>query len=99
MPGGDGQGPWWAGGNWMCGRGFGRGYGRGMGRGFGMGFGRGGYWAAQGYGYTPYQQNTPYTPSAPSKEEEKTELKEYVAELEAELEEVKRRLSEIEGKR
>ena len=39
MPGGDGTGPWWAGGRWGCRRGFGPGFGRGFGRGFGPGFG------------------------------------------------------------
>ena len=101
MPGGDGTGPGWAGGNWMCrrgfgrgfGRGYGRGFGRGMGRGFGMGFGRGGYAMQQG----PYQQYTPYAPPAPTKEEEKNELKEYVMELETELKEAKRRILELGG--
>ncbi len=92
MPWGDGTGPWWAGGNWMCGRGF---WGRGFGRGFGRGMGRGRYWAMQNY--APYQQYTPYTPPAPTKDEEKAELKEYVMELEAELKEAKRRILELEG--
>ncbi len=102
MPWGDGTGPWWAGGNWMCrrgfgGRGFGRGFGRGMGRGFGMGFGRGGYAMQQGPYQQYNQQYTPYAPSAPTKEEEKAEIKEYVMELEAELKEAKKRISELEG--
>jgi len=38
MPGGDGTGPWWSSGNWICrekrGIGYGREFGRGMGRRF-----------------------------------------------------------------
>ena len=98
MPGGNGTGPWWAGGNWMCRlgfgsgfrRGFGGGYGRGMGRGFGMGFGRGAYSTAQ---------NQYYGQPRVSQEQEKSELKEYVMELEAELKETKKRISELEGKK
>ncbi len=86
MPWGDGTGPWWGRGNWMCRRGFGRGY--------GMGFGRRAYWAA---GYAPYGAYQPYSPPAPTGSEEASQLREYISGLEAELNDAKKRLSELEG--
>ena len=80
MPFGDGTGPWWAGGNWMCRRGWRRG--PGFGRGYGRGFGRGpSFWA------TP--------PAQPTKEEEAAILKEEAAYLEERLKEIKKRIQEL----
>ena len=57
-----------------------------------MGSGRGRYWAA---GYAPYSPNQQYSP--PAGNEETAQLREYVAELEGELQEAKKRLSDLEG--
>ena len=80
MPGGNGTGPWWAYGRWNCRRGFGRGWGLGRGSGFG-----------RGYMAVPFNQ-------APqiSKESEISELKYYANELKSELEEVKKRILDLE---
>ena len=107
MPFGDSTGP--AG---MCprtGRGFGycSGYdhpgyvvGRGMGRGIGRGFGRGFGWRAgfgpgfAPYGFYDYSQPYSYTP-----EQEKEYLKNQVSAMERTIESLKKRMSEIEGKK
>jgi len=87
MPWGDGTGPWWGGGNWRC---WGRGFGSGGGRGFGRGFGR----------RMTYASGFPSAQSAtlpqPSKEQELQELKSYSEGLRIELEEIKKRIAELE---
>lgn len=55
-----------------------------------MGFGRRAYWAE---GYAPQQ----YPPSAPSGSGETAQLREYISGLEEELNDAKKRLSELEG--
>ena len=87
MPGGDGQGPWWGQGRWNCWRGYGRGF--GMGRGFGRGYGMRNGFFGLGYRTEPPQ----YT-----KEQEISEFKSYANELKAELDEIKRRMSELSRK-
>jgi hypothetical protein len=69
-----------------------------------MGFGRRGYWAAANY--APYAPNQEYAPSyappvpaAPARDEEVAALKEYVAGLEGELKEAKKRLLQLEAKK
>jgi hypothetical protein len=89
MPWGDGTGPWGAQGRWNCWRG--RRFGRGAGRGYGRFFG--------GPAYTAFQQPPAYAAARQhTKEEEVAELKTYAAELKAELNNIERRLKELEGK-
>jgi len=82
MPGGDGNGPRWAQGGWNCRRGFGRGL--GFGRMYGSGFGR---------GYLAFGQ---FQNKETSSEEEANELRSYSKELAAELEDVKKRIAQLE---
>jgi len=91
MPWGDGTGPWWGGGNWRCWRrSFGSTFGPGRGRGFGRGFG----WRMA------YASGFPSTPSSvlpqPSREQELQDLKSYSEELRVELEEINKRIAELE---
>ena len=103
MPGGDGTGP--VGRGPMTGRGLGLcagysspgystpGYGRGWGRGFGRrywGRGRGFWWRGD---YTEPHYRNIY--SKPSKEEEKTYLKEMVNSLEEEIKDIRNRIQEL----
>lgn len=113
MPGGDGTGP--AGMGPMTGRAAGycagystpgaanpvpgRGYGFGFGRGLGFGFrgGRGRRWAAPYAGYgVPYVP--PYGP-APTRQQEMEALQSQAKYLEGVLEEIKKRIAEIEAKK
>ncbi|GEM_PF-347831 len=111
MPWGDGTGPWWAGGDWICGRGPGWGR-RGFGRGWGRGFGRGPGWGRRGYGWgrgyglgwgfgtdqpVAYQSATNAAPPQPTREEEIQDLKVYADDLKAELDEVRKRLKSLES--
>ncbi|MFA5050349.1 MAG: DUF5320 domain-containing protein [Candidatus Micrarchaeia archaeon] len=84
MPYGDGMGPWWGQGNWVCRRGMGRGFGRGRGFGF--------------YNYQnqfSINQNYPRPAQQYTKEDEIQELKSYAERLESELEEIKVRIREL----
>ncbi len=105
MPGYDGTGP--RGEGPMTGGGFGRctgfarpfygrggGFGRGLARGYGRGFGLGMAWRNGWRGRADY---APYVPPAPSKEEEAVWLKSSIDGLQGELEEMKKRLSELES--
>jgi hypothetical protein len=84
MPGGDGTGPWWGGGNWRCFRGA---------RGFpGAGFGRGFGWRARFW--PQYPENSPQQAQG----DELAQLKAYSEELKAELAEASKRISELEKK-
>lgn len=84
-------------------RGFGQGFGRGRGRGFGRGFGRAN--ARFGFGrrfeairQDVPQQNVRKDPYALTKEQEIADLKAEKQMIEKELEEIKKRLSDIEHK-
>ena len=68
------------------GMGWGMGMGRGMGRGMGMGVGRGMY---------PYQP-TPAQPGQMTREQEKEALQRQLEQLEGQLNEVKKRLEELD---
>jgi hypothetical protein len=74
--------------------------GGGFGRGWGRGFGRG-YWGrGRGYWYNQYPDEPYYRPSyepRPSADEEKQYLKDTIANLEQELDTMKKRLQDIEG--
>jgi hypothetical protein len=83
------------------GRGFGRGGGgRGWGRGFGRGRGRGFGWGPQPWG-TPYGSYAPaYGPAYPPSyrpEDEVTALKDQAGYFEEALQDIKKRLEEIES--
>ena len=111
MPAGDGTGP--AGMGPMTGRaagfcagypapgfrGAGRGFGgRGGGRGFGRGFGRGwGRWAMPYSGYAPYS-SPPASYTAPTREQELEILKSQSEGFQQALEDIQKRISELEGK-
>jgi len=111
MPGGDRTGP--SGMGSITGRGagycagysapgsinavFGRGYGIGFGRGFRGG--RGGRW---GVPYAGYAYGAPYAPSysfAPTSEQETSALRNQAQYLEDTLEEIKKRIKELESKK
>jgi hypothetical protein len=80
------------------GRGFGRGgWGRGWGRGFGRGRGRGFGWRSPGWG--PPGWGAPYGSYAPAyaPEDEATTLKDQAKYFEEALEDIKKRLEEIES--
>jgi hypothetical protein len=89
--------------NPVPGRGFGRG---GGGRGWGRGFGRGRGWG-RGLGWGPPPWGTPYGPYAPGyvpayapsygPEDEVTALKDQAKYFEEALQEVKKRIEEIES--
>ena len=100
MPWGDGTGPWWANGNWVCLRrlGFGRGFGWfGFGR-FGMGrFGRGlGYWRLVALQQLQQAQARALAAPALTKEEQRELLEQEKAEINAEIEALKQELKQIE---
>ena len=76
------------------GMGFGRGRGFGAGWRMGGGRGRGGWWRFGGYG-APYAQAGPYAASDP--EVEKQALANQSKALQAELDWIRKRLSEIES--
>jgi hypothetical protein len=83
------------------GRGLGRGgRGQGWGRGFGRGRGRGFGWGPQPWG-APYGSYAPaYRPSYPPSyrpEDERTALKDQARYFEEALQEIKKRIEEIEG--
>lgn len=85
MPYGDGTGPWRAQGKWRCRRpGFGRGYEVGFGPGYGRGFGRG---MGRAYAYAVQEPQ--------ARESDISGLEAYAKDLEAELNEVKKRLRDI----
>ena len=113
MPGGDGTGPGGMGPMTGRGAGYcagysvpgftNRGYGFGFGRGMGFGFrgGRGGRWGAPyaGYGYG-VPQPTPYAAPygvAPTPQQEMDVLKGQAKNLEGALEEINKRLAELEA--
>ena len=80
---------------------FGRGYGMGFGRGPGVGFrgGRGGRW---GVPYAGYAYGAPYAPSysfAPTPEQETSALRNQAQYFEDTLEEIKKRIKELESKK
>jgi hypothetical protein len=89
--------------NPVPGRGFGRG---GWGRGWGRGFGGGRGWG-RGFGWGPYSFGAPYGPHAPAyvpayapsygPEDEVTALKDQAKYFEEALQEVKKRIEEIES--
>jgi hypothetical protein len=89
--------------NPVPGRGFGRG---GWGRGWGRGFGRGRGWG-RGFGWGSYPAGAPYGPYAPAyvpayapsygPEDEVTALKDQAKYFEEALQEVKKRIDEIES--
>jgi hypothetical protein len=89
--------------NPVPGRGFGRG---GWGRGWGRGFGGGRGWG-RGFGWGPYSFGAPYGPYAPAyvpayapsygPEDEVTALKDQAKYFEEALQEVKKRIEEIES--
>jgi hypothetical protein len=84
MPGGDGTGPFGAGGRWNCRRGFG--IGLGFGRRYGRGYGRG----------YPASVQTRFQTAGASGGDEAGELRAYADELSAELDGVKKRIAELE---
>jgi len=106
MPGGNGTGP--SGMGSMTGRGAGYCAGYSIpgsanptfGRGMGLGFrgGRGGRWArpygGYAYNYSPYVPG--YNP-APSREQEMSALQSQVQNLKGALEQIQKRISELEG--
>lgn len=74
------------------GRGYGRGWGRGLGRGWGRGFGRRAAPCANAAAYVPPAY------SAPTREEELGALKEQQQYLDNALQDVKKRIDEVEAK-
>jgi len=112
MPGGDRTGPMGRGP--MSGRGLGLcsgsptpgyatpGYGQGFGRGWGRGFGRGFWGRGRGFRWREYR-NPDYWPRyseypAISKDAEKSYLEEVLKNLELEIEDIKKRISDITTK-
>ena len=78
--------------------GFGRGWGRGRGRGWRSGFGGVGQWAwGPPNWYGPYAAPPEYVP--PTSEQEVRSLKVHAENLENTLEEIKRRIAELEAAR
>ncbi|HDP66938.1 MAG TPA: hypothetical protein ENN20_00380 [Candidatus Marinimicrobia bacterium] len=72
--------------------GFGFGYGRGLGRGFRGGFGRGfGY-----YPVAPAYYGAPVSWNAPTKDQELEMLKQQASNFEQSLEDIKKRIGELE---
>ena len=89
--------------NPVGGRGLGLSRGRGLGRGFGRGFGRGWAYAdPQYYGYPPFDPGYGYAPTGfpgptPSKEQELEMLASQAKGVEQTLEDIRKRISELES--
>lgn len=83
------------GGGFGFGRGMGRGFGRGMGRGFGRGYGYGFFQAPYA---APYAAPMAYPPAAHVTPEQELEmLKSQASELEQGLNDINRRITELES--
>lgn len=83
------------------GRGFGRGLGRGWGRGLGRGWGRGRVWGMPFVGYPPTVAPMGFAPwgvpTSPTPADEADALKRQAQFLNESLEQVRKRLSELEA--
>ncbi len=89
---------------WGRGGGFGRGYGRGFGRGYGRGYGRG--WGYRDSYYVPYAPAPVYAPAQPLTSSDQLNMlkqeKEYLDSemkgMQSAIEDISRRISELESK-
>ena len=88
------------------GGGFGRGRGRGWGRGFGRGFGRGWGWGYSDPYYVPYSPAPVYVPTQPITssdqlsmlKQEKEYLESEMKGMQGAIEDISRRITELESK-